>query len=99
MYALNNSAKEVVSIDSSKTAMELVAKNVILNFGSSAINHHSICDDVFHFFKISDLISQAMVQMCSESLNASRSNKAGLRVRKLRFLPMSIAKLRKYLLF
>jgi 23S rRNA (cytosine1962-C5)-methyltransferase len=55
MYALNNSAKEVVSIDSSKTAMELVAKNVILNFGSSAINHHSICDDVFHFFKISDL--------------------------------------------
>jgi 23S rRNA (cytosine1962-C5)-methyltransferase len=55
MYALNNSAKEVVSIDSSKTAMELVSKNVILNFGSSEINHHSICDDVFHFFKISDL--------------------------------------------
>ena len=55
MYALNNNAKEVVSIDSSKTAMDLVTKNTTLNFGSSSVNHHTICDDVFHFFKISDL--------------------------------------------
>lgn len=55
MYALNNNAKEVVSIDSSKTAMDLVTKNTTLNFGSKSVNHHTICDDVFHFFKISDL--------------------------------------------
>lgn len=55
IYALNNQATEVVSIDSSKTAMELVSKNIAVNFGSKTINHHSICDDVFHFFKISDL--------------------------------------------
>jgi 23S rRNA (cytosine1962-C5)-methyltransferase len=55
VYALNNKAEEVLSIDSSKTAMELVSKNLALNFSSGKINHHSFCDDVFHFFKISDL--------------------------------------------
>lgn len=55
IYALNNQAAEVVSIDSSKTAMDLVTKNVALNFGNKDTNHHAICDDVFHFFKISDL--------------------------------------------
>ena len=55
IYALNNQAKEVVSIDSSRTAMDLVDKNYTLNFGSQKKHHFSICDDVFHFFKISDL--------------------------------------------
>ena len=55
IYALNNHAKEVVSIDSSRTAMDLVDKNITLNFGAGKTNHFSICDDVFHFFKISDL--------------------------------------------
>ncbi|MBK8353651.1 MAG: class I SAM-dependent rRNA methyltransferase [Saprospirales bacterium] len=55
IYALNNQAKEVVSIDSSKIAMELVGKNIEINFNTGNKNHYSICDDVFHFFKISDL--------------------------------------------
>lgn len=55
IYALNNMAKEVVSIDSSKTAMELVAKNIAANFKNKTVKHTTICDDVFHFFKISDL--------------------------------------------
>lgn len=55
IYALNNKAKEVVSVDSSKTAMKLVAQNITANFDTEKINHHSFCDDVFHFFKISDL--------------------------------------------
>lgn len=55
VYALNNHAKEVVSIDSSRTAMDLADKNIMLNFGAEKTNHFSICDDVFHFFKISDL--------------------------------------------
>lgn len=61
IYALNNQAAEVVSIDSSKAAMELVSKNISLNFGTTNINHHSICDDVFHFFKISDLSFDVIV--------------------------------------
>ena len=55
IYALNNNAKEVISIDSSKTAMNLVSENIALNFPNNKINHHSFCDDVFHFFKVSDL--------------------------------------------
>ena len=61
IYALNNKAKEVVSIDSSKTAMELVSKNITLNFGENNINHYSICDDVFHFSKISDLTFDVII--------------------------------------
>ncbi|MFN8267643.1 MAG: class I SAM-dependent rRNA methyltransferase [Chitinophagales bacterium] len=55
IYALKNNAKEVVSVDSSKTAMELVAKNITANFEHKEVNHRAIYDDVFHFFKISDL--------------------------------------------
>ena len=50
IYALNNQANSVVSIDSSRTAMNLVDKNVELNFPNST-KHSSICDDVFHHFK------------------------------------------------
>ncbi len=61
IYALNNHAKEVVSIDSSKTAMELVSKNIVVNFGNDNTNHYSICDDVFHFTKISDLTFDTII--------------------------------------
>ncbi len=51
IYALNNHAKKVVSVDVSKTAMELVDKNVALNFNAAGIAHTSVCRDVFDFFK------------------------------------------------
>lgn len=51
IYALNNGATSVVSVDSSKAAIELVEKNCNLNFEHTTINHQSICDDVFHFFR------------------------------------------------
>ncbi len=53
IYALNNAAREVVSVDSSKTAMELVDKNVAMNFSTEDIHHQSVCDDVFHYFRTS----------------------------------------------
>lgn len=61
MYALNNSAKEVVSVDSSKTAMELVDKNVALNFGSDGSRHHSVCDDVFHYFRNTEQLFDVII--------------------------------------
>jgi 23S rRNA (cytosine1962-C5)-methyltransferase len=52
MYALNNGAKEVVSVDVSKTAMELVERNITLNEDSkSNVIHSSFTKDVFDFFK------------------------------------------------
>lgn len=54
IYALSNNAKHVVSIDSSKAAIELVNKNIALNFNHENSNHATICDDVFHFFKNTD---------------------------------------------
>lgn len=53
IYALNNNAKNVVSVDSSRAAMNLVDKNVELNF-QNTLNHTSICDDVFHHFKTNE---------------------------------------------
>lgn len=44
VYALNKGAKQVVSIDSSKKAIELTDRNVKLNSNSHL--HHSICADV-----------------------------------------------------
>ncbi|MDB5226860.1 MAG: SAM-dependent methyltransferase [Bacteroidota bacterium] len=55
IYALNNGAKEVVSVDVSKTAMELTEKNIELNFHlSSNIHHSSLTQDVFEFFKTNE---------------------------------------------
>lgn len=61
IYALNNDAKEVVSVDSSRGAMDLVDKNVALNVDASKTKHYSICDDVFHFFKVSDLTFDVII--------------------------------------
>ena len=50
VYALNNSAKNVVSVDSSRGAINLTDKNINLNSPNTQL-HKSICDDVFHYFK------------------------------------------------
>lgn len=49
VYALQAGAALVHSVDSSAKAMELVDKNVALNF--AAANHQSYTSDVFNFFK------------------------------------------------
>jgi len=62
IYALNNQAKTVVSIDSSRTAMNLVDKNVELNFHSSLnTQHSSLCDDVFHHFKTDEQMYDVII--------------------------------------
>ncbi len=50
MYALKNGATKVVSVDSSKRAMEAVEKNVSLN-GFKPAKHESITADVMNFIK------------------------------------------------
>lgn len=50
VYALQAGAALVHSVDSSAKAMELVDKNVALNF-PAANNHQSFTSDVFNFFK------------------------------------------------
>ncbi len=54
IYGLNNHAEKVVSVDVSKTAMQLVDKNVALNFNSPEIDHVSVCKDVFDYFKANE---------------------------------------------
>lgn len=51
IYALNHNAKKVVSVDVSKTAMELVDKNVAINSNAAQIKHLSVCRDVFDYLK------------------------------------------------
>jgi 23S rRNA (cytosine1962-C5)-methyltransferase len=53
VYALHNRAKQVVSVDSSRAAIDLTEKNMALNFDDTD-RHQSVCDDVFHFFKIDE---------------------------------------------
>lgn len=53
VYALNNKSKSVVSVDSSRNAINLTDANITLNFDDST-SHQSICDDVFHYFKINE---------------------------------------------
>lgn len=52
IYALNNDAKEVHSVDSSKLAMELTDKNVLINNNSD--RHKSFTKDVFEFLNESE---------------------------------------------
>lgn len=49
IYALNNGAKEVHSVDASQKAMDLTDRNVELN--NFTDRHTSFCGDVFDFFK------------------------------------------------
>ena len=51
IYALSNNAKHVDSVDSSKTAMEMVDKNVELN---GFTNHTSYCEDAIEFMRNAD---------------------------------------------
>lgn len=53
VYALKNKAKEVHSVDSSKTAMEITDKNISLNV-ENCTNHKSYCEDVFDFLEKSE---------------------------------------------
>lgn len=53
VYALNNRAKNVVSVDSSRNAINLTDKNISLNFPETT-THTAICDDVFHYFKTNE---------------------------------------------
>lgn len=50
VYAMNAGAKEVHSVDSSKKAIELVDKNMLLNNHTST-NHQSYAEEVFEFLK------------------------------------------------
>ncbi len=52
IYALKAGASYVDSVDSSRKAIEWTDMNVMLNFGENA-PHHSHCEDVFDFLKIS----------------------------------------------
>lgn len=53
VYALAGGAKEVVSVDSSSSAVELARRNVTLNFGEGAA-HRGVATDVFDYLKESD---------------------------------------------
>lgn len=51
IYALASGALSVDSVDSSSKAMELVDRNVALNFGEGCTRHHSYCCDAIDFMK------------------------------------------------
>ncbi len=50
IYALDNGAKSVTSVDSSRKAMEMVDRNVALS-GADPSRHTSICDDAIEYLK------------------------------------------------
>lgn len=49
LYALKNLASEVISVDISEKAMDMVQKNIDLNQITS--NYHNICDNVMEYLK------------------------------------------------
>ena len=51
IYALNNGAQSVVSVDSSARAIEMVDKNVEINFPGGNVNHTSVCTDALDYIK------------------------------------------------
>ncbi len=53
VYALAGGANEVVSVDSSKSAVELAARNVEMNFGKGA-QHVAVASDVFGYLRDTD---------------------------------------------
>ena len=52
-YALAGGAEEVVSVDSSKSAIELATRNVEMNFGEGA-KHEAVARDVFDYLRETD---------------------------------------------
>lgn len=51
IYALNNSAKSVVSVDSSQLAIDTLNQNIELNFPNGGIDHISVCGDAIDYLK------------------------------------------------
>ncbi|MBQ0006945.1 MAG: class I SAM-dependent rRNA methyltransferase [Alistipes sp.] len=49
IYALSCGAERVVSVDSSKSAIEMLERNVDANFNASEVNHISVCDDAIDY--------------------------------------------------
>lgn len=60
IYAEAGGAKEVVSVDSSKEAVDMCHTNAELNFGSNTI-HKGICTDVFDYMKQADDVYDIIV--------------------------------------
>ena len=53
VYALAGGAREVVSVDSSATAVALAVRNAELNFGPD-VHHEGVASDVFGYLKTTD---------------------------------------------
>ena len=53
VYALAGGAREVVSVDSSATAVALAVRNAELNFGPD-VHHEGVASDVFDYLKTTD---------------------------------------------
>lgn len=49
IYALACGADSVVSVDSSRTAIEMLERNIDVNFPDSQVNHSSVCDDAIEY--------------------------------------------------
>ena len=60
VYALAGGAKEVVSVDSSSSAVELANRNVQLNFGADA-PHEGVVADTFDFFARNDQVFDLII--------------------------------------
>ena len=61
IYALHAGAKFVHSVDISPKAMDLVDKNVALNFPENTVQHQSTAADVLQFLKENEAIYDVMV--------------------------------------
>lgn len=53
VYALAGGAREVVSVDSSKSAVELATRNALMNFGEG-VKHEAVARDVFDYLRETD---------------------------------------------
>ena len=53
VYALAGGAREVISVDSSATAVALAVRNAELNFGPD-VHHEGVASDVFDYLKTTD---------------------------------------------
>jgi len=49
IYALANGADSVVSVDSSRVAVEMLERNIDVNFPDGNVDHSSVCDDAIDY--------------------------------------------------
>jgi len=54
VYALKAGAASVVSVDSSRSAIEMLERNLDLNFPEESVNHTSVCDDALEYLHNAD---------------------------------------------